>query len=152
MLDLLRAADGNVLIAVGLGWFHSYKFVPSRRIFVERSIEAVNVRIARGKGTDGTGRLTLLTNGEKYSIILGVDLAIRPERQWSVGRTNGLLQEDLPLHCPTLVEHVQASILAVRIHHPILVERGRVDAPFVASGMILVDGFVREFPFRFEIG
>src|ERR1700680_2629497 len=93
-----------------------------------------------------------LTNYEKYSVILGVYPAIRPERQRRVSRTERQLEEQLRLQLSALLDHIHVAVFTVDVNHAVRVNSRRVDAPLVTVGMLLIDGRVLEAPLGLKIG
>jgi hypothetical protein len=56
--------------------------------------------------------------GEKNAVVLGIDLSVDAEREWSVGRSQCLIQDDVAEKASPLADQVQVAFLAVGEYLP----------------------------------
>src|SRR5215831_6099031 len=64
----------------------------------------------------------LLPDSEQRPFVLGIDLAVRTDRQRGVRGAQRQVEEEVLLKCPTLPDGVDVAIFAVGVHHTLLID------------------------------
>src|SRR5271156_737607 len=101
------------------------------------------------------GKTLLVSDDEESAVVLGVDLAVGADGDGGVGGADGGVEEHLSGGDGEdsgigLGQFVNVTVLAVDVDVAEHVDGGHVDAPFVAVGMIGIDGGALELPFDIE--
>src|SRR5262249_17482407 len=93
-----------------------------------------------------------VADGEEGSVVLRIDLALRPQRKGGIAGSERLVEEDLAVEGAALRDLVQVSVFAVGKHVAGSVNGRRVDAPLEAVAVRRVDAAVLELPFDVHAG
>jgi hypothetical protein len=88
---------------------------------------------------------------EQDTVVLGVQLAVGGDGERRIRRTDCLLQKHPLFLRAALVDRVDEAVLAVVIDHPVSVDRGRVDAPLEAVGVVGPPAGALELPLYAQV-
>jgi hypothetical protein len=97
-----------------------------------------------------------VSDDEKLAVVLGVELAVGADGDGGVSSADGGVEEHFSGGSGEdsgvgLRQFVNVAVLAVDVDVAEHVDGGHIDAPFVAVGMIVVDGGALELPLDIEI-